>query len=351
VSAAPPAAEREKSDLAARVLAGDRKAVARAITLVEDGNPEGEALLDALYPRTGRAVRIGITGPPGAGKSTLTSALSERLREEGKTVGIVCVDPTSPFSGGALLGDRIRMGRVQTDPGVFIRSMASRGALGGVSRTTSDALDVLDAAGKDVLLVETVGVGQSEVEVAGAADTVVVVLSPEAGDQVQTMKAGLMEIAHVFVVNKCDREGADRMVRALDAMLELGPATRTADAAAAGAAAGGGGGGGGAAPASSWAPPVVKTVASTGEGVPALLAALEAHAGWCRERGESVRRRRARIAGKVRRLVEERLWRLFWRGEAHEAELSRLADEVMSGRATPHGAAAALVERARAGSG
>jgi len=310
------------------VLSGDRKAVARAISLVEDGVPEGATLLDALYPRTGRAARVGITGPPGAGKSTLTSALTERLREAGRTVGIVCVDPTSPFSGGALLGDRIRMTKVSTNTGVFIRSMASRGALGGISRTTGEALDVLDASGKDVLLVETVGVGQSEVEIAGTADTVVVVLSPEAGDSVQTMKAGLMEIAHIFVVNKADREGADRMVRALDAMLELGPSAH---------ASGGAGALGG-----PWAPPVLKTSAASGEGVPELLQAIDRHREFLAANGLVLRKRKQRISAKIRQVVEERLWRKFWGGLAHEAELARLADEVVLGRSTPHAAADAL---------
>ncbi len=312
---APPAA-----DLARRVLSGDRKAVARAISIVEDGAAEAGALLDALYPSTGKAYRVGDTGPPGAGKSTLTAALAERLRQDGRTVGIVAVDPTSPFTGGALLGDRIRMTKVSTDPGVFIRSMASRGSLGGIARTTSEACDVLDAAGKETIFIETVGVGQSEVEVADAADSVVVVLSPEGGDAVQTMKAGLMEIAHVFAVNKADREGADRMVRAVESTLEMGD--HGAD---------------------TWMPPVVKTVASSAEGVRDLWAALEKHRAHLAARGLLDRRRRERVAAKIRLLVEEKLWALFWRGEAHDRELLRLADEVLANRATPYSAAAGLV--------
>ncbi|HVY60781.1 MAG TPA: methylmalonyl Co-A mutase-associated GTPase MeaB, partial [Planctomycetota bacterium] len=270
-------------DLARRVLAGDRKAAARAISIVEDQGAQAGPLLDALYPATGKAYRVGVTGPPGAGKSTLTAALAERLREGGRTVGIVAIDPTSPFTGGALLGDRIRMTKVSTDPGVFIRSMASRGALGGIARTTGEACDVLDASGKETVFIETVGVGQSEVEVAGAADTVCVVVSPEAGDAIQTMKAGLMEIAHVFVVNKCDREGADRMVRAIESMLEL------------------------AMPADGWIPPVVKTAASSGEGVADLVATLEKHRGFLREKGLLDRKRRDRVRARIRSLFEEKL--------------------------------------------
>lgn len=308
------------ADLAARILRGDRKAAARAISLIEDDAPGAAALLDALYPSTGRAYRVGVTGPPGAGKSTLVAALAAHLREQGRTVGIVAVDPTSPFTGGALLGDRIRMTRVATDPGVFIRSMASRGALGGIARTTSEACDVLDALGKDVLLIETVGVGQSEVEIAEAADTTVVVLSPESGDAVQTMKAGLMEVADIFVVNKADREGADKMVRAVEALLEMEAA-------------------------SEWKPPVLKTVASTGGGIPELAAALERHRAYLADKGLLDRKRRDRIEEKIRLLVEEKLWAAFWKGTEWEAEIARWTDEVAAGRATPYAAAARLFER------
>jgi LAO/AO transport system kinase len=333
-------ADRADEDLARRVLAGDRKAAARAISLVEDGAPGAAALLDAIYPATGKAYRVGITGPPGAGKSTLTAALAAHLRTAGRTVGIIAVDPTSPFSGGALLGDRIRMSRVATDPGVFIRSMASRGALGGLARATGEACDVLDASGKETILIETVGVGQSEVEVADAADTTVVVLSPESGDAVQTMKAGLMEIGDIFVVNKADREGADRMVRAIEAMLELGGTGRGAapregaDDAPAGEA---------------WRPPVLRTTAATGEGVGELAAALERHRAWLGARGLLDRKRRERVEEKIRLLVEERLWALFEQGARYREDMGRWTDEVLAGRATPYAAAEAMFERFRAG--
>jgi len=309
-----------------RLEAGERQALARAISLVEDEDPRAKALLDALYGRTGRAYRVGITGPPGAGKSTLAAALARRLRDRGRRVGILAVDPTSPFTGGALLGDRIRMGGVAADPDVFIRSMATRGSLGGIARTTSEAADILDAAGKDVVIVETVGVGQSEVEVRDAVDTTVVVLSPESGDAVQTLKAGLMEIADVFCVNKADREGADRMAAALDAMLELGVDPHRQDAGAV------------------WRPPVVRTAAATGAGVEELDLALERHRAHLEAAGALDRKRRERVEGKIRLLVEEKLWAHVWKGEAFERELARRGEEVLAGRATPYGAAHEIFE-------
>src|SRR5690606_10817327 len=201
--------------------AGKRPALARAISIVENGRPAAQALLNALHARLGRARRIGITGPPGAGKSTLVAALVAALRARGETVGVVAVDPTSPFTGGALLGDRIRMGEVTLDPGVFIRSMATRGSLGGLALATKEVADVLDAFGFDHVLVETVGVGQSELDIAAAADTTIVVLVPESGDSIQAMKAGLMEIADLFVINKADRPGAERLAREVEMMLHL----------------------------------------------------------------------------------------------------------------------------------
>ena len=230
---------------------GDVQAIARTISLIENEHPAAEALLNALFPYTGNAYRIGITGPPGAGKSTLTAQITRQLRKEGKTVGIIAVDPTSPFTGGAVLGDRIRMAEFATDPGVFIRSMASRGSMGGLARRTQDVGDVLDAAGKDVIIYETVGVGQTELDIAEAADTTVVVLVPESGDAIQTMKAGLMEIADIFVVNKSDREGAERIKIELDLMLQLRPTKRA------------------------WEPPIVMTVAYKGEGIEELMKKME----------------------------------------------------------------------------
>src|SRR2546422_3985433 len=234
--------------LAERVFAGDARGIARAISLIEDESPAGAELVRAIYPRTGRAYLVGVTGPPGAGKSTLVDRMTTELRKAGQTVGIVAVDPTSPFSGGAILGDRVRMGTHFGDEGVFIRSMATRGHLGGLARSTSDVALVLDAAGKDIIIIETVGVGQDEVDIVRTADISIVVLVPGTGDEVQALKAGIMEIADIFVANKADREGADRLVQSVSATLALqsfGPGD--------------------------WRPPILKTEGTTGVGDPELL--------------------------------------------------------------------------------
>ncbi len=267
---------------------GDVQAIARTISLIENEHPAAEALLNALFPYTGNAYRIGITGPPGAGKSTLTAQITRQLRKEGKTVGIIAVDPTSPFTGGAVLGDRIRMAEFATDPGVFIRSMASRGSMGGLARRTQDVGDVLDAAGKDVIIYETVGVGQTELDIAEAADTTVVVLVPESGDAIQTMKAGLMEIADIFVVNKSDREGAERIKIELDLMLQLRPTKRA------------------------WEPPIVMTVAYKGEGIEELMKKMEEHLQFLSREEELHRRRKKRFVKKVRELIRKKLSDDFW---------------------------------------
>jgi GTPase len=309
-------------DLAERVQQGDRLACARAITLVENEVPGADLLLSALQPAGGRARRIGVTGPPGAGKSTLVEGLVVALRAQGRTVGVVAVDPTSPFTGGALLGDRIRMTRVATDPGVFIRSMASRGNLGGLAHKTQEALDVLDAFGRDVLLIETVGVGQSEVEIAAQADTTVVVVSPESGDGVQAMKAGLMEIAQVYCINKSDREGTDRIVREIEAMLELSPASRD----------------------QAWKPPVLRTVATRADGVQDLLDAIDRHHEHLVSSGQLDQVREGRATNRVRQLVEHSWRKAFWTS-ARQDQLTELSKQVVAGDLSPYAAAATLLTR------
>ncbi len=295
--------------------------VARALTLVENREPIAADVLHALWSATGRAWRIGVTGPPGAGKSTLVATLIEAFRKAGRTVGVIAVDPTSPFTGGALLGDRVRMGVAHGDAGVFIRSMASRGDLGGLSAAAQEACDVLDAAGKDVVLVETVGVGQTEIEVVDAADTVVVVLHPEAGDAVQAMKAGLMEIADVFALNKADRPGADRLEQEI--LLSLG--LRAHDE-------------------TTWMPPVVRVVATTGEGVDKLLAELERHRADQEARGRLDERRGRRVERRIRLLVESDLReKMFLLPEAR-SRLERLVAEVRAGRTTPYTAARRILD-------
>ncbi len=309
--------------LVVRVRAGEQIAVARALTLVENRTPEASQVLRSLWPHVGRAWRIGITGPPGAGKSTLVAALITALRARGATVGVIAVDPTSPFTGGALLGDRVRMSSAHGDDGVFIRSMASRGDLGGLSAAAQEACDVLDASGKDVILIETVGVGQTEVEVADAADTTVVVLHPEAGDAVQAMKAGLMEIADVFALNKADRPGADRLEQEILVTLGFRPHDET-----------------------TWLPPVVRVVATTGSGVPELLATLDRHRAQVQARGDLERRRAERVEQRIRLLVESELRaRFFGRPDAAE-RLAGFVREVLDGRTTPYDAASRILDAA-----
>ncbi len=285
------------------LLVGNRRALARVISQVEDDGPAAHALLAALHPHTGRAHVIGVTGAPGTGKSTLVNALAKAYRAAGMTVGIIAVDPTSPFSGGALLGDRVRMRDLAGDAGVFIRSMATRGSLGGLARATADVISVLDAAGFDRILVETVGVGQAEIDIASAAHTTIVVEAPGLGDEVQAIKAGVLEIADLFAVNKADREGADHTVLALQMMQGLAPAP----AGHHGASRVSGHAAPGAQPDSAWLPPITKTVALRGEGVEALRDWVERHAVYLRETGQLARREAIRAASALDHILRDRL--------------------------------------------
>ena len=294
--------------LAGRIAGGEPLALARGISHVENESVGFEALLERLDGRTGRARRIGITGPPGAGKSTLTAALTRHYLERSLRVGIVAVDPTSPFTGGALLGDRIRMGELSTEPGVFIRSMASRGSLGGLAEATRAAADLMDAAGYDRVILETLGVGQAELDIAVSADTTAVVLVPESGDGVQAMKAGLMEVADLFVINKSDRPGADRLEKEIAIIMSIRFANRPAAADTTPAAE--------SAPAAKWRMPIFQTVASEARGVEEFAAGLDRHFDWLASSGEletrrrAARRRRAHDALLSRaRRDAERIWR------------------------------------------
>jgi len=310
------------SDFVARALAGERVPLARAISLIENESPEAVAVLDACFARTGKAFRIGITGPPGAGKSTLVTRLAQEYRRRGETVGIVAVDPTSPFSGGALLGDRVRMAELAGDDGIFIRSMATRGSLGGLAVHTSQACDVLDAAGFTRILIETVGVGQSELEVAQTADSTAVVLVPESGDGIQAMKAGLMEIGDLFVINKADREGAERAAYAIHTALDLRM------------------------PAGGWTPPVLSTVASQGTGVEELVDRFEEHLIHLQGHSGLEKRRRRRIEQHLEELLRARLWQDS-RARIGDDVWQRGVDKLVSREWTPHRAAAELAEAAR----
>lgn len=330
---------------------GSFAALARVVSIVENHREGFDDLLAMLHARTGRARRFGLTGPPGAGKSTVTTLLAQRLRAEGHRVGIIAVDPTSPFTGGALLGDRVRMELVALDPGVFIRSMATRGSLGGLAGTTREVADVLDAFGFERIIIETVGVGQSELEVARTADSTVVVLVPESGDSIQTLKAGVMEIADIFVVNKADRPGADRVRNDVELMLGLRKGAhfrnmpahhgidlkRAANPAkiareTAGETAGDG-----------WTPPVLRSVAVKDEGIDELLASLNAHFAYLEKSGALHERRRARLRERVVDAVEQKMRGRLWSDAAVNKWLDAELAALESGRETPHGAADRLL--------
>jgi LAO/AO transport system kinase len=313
---------RSVPELVERARKGEARAVARLISLVEDASPLLREVMAGLAPYTGNAQIVGITGAPGVGKSTSTSALVSQLRATGKRVGVLAVDPSSPFSGGALLGDRVRMQEHATDPEVYIRSMASRGHLGGLAWSTPQALRVLDAAGCDVVLVETVGVGQSEVEIAGLADTTLVLLAPGMGDGIQAAKAGILEIGDVYVVNKADRDGADQVRRELRNMLAL---ARDAEEE------------------NSWHPPIVQTVAQTGQGVDEVVERLDKHRAWLESTGELERRRIRRARDEIESIAVTAL-RKRW-GDVHaRTELDVLAEKVAAGETDPYRAADSLLE-------
>lgn len=325
--------------------AGRKAALARVISMVENETRDLAAVLAELFPRVGRAHRIGITGPPGAGKSTLLSELIRLYRARGETIGVIAVDPTSPYTGGALLGDRIRMNELALDDAVFIRSMATRGSLGGLALTTKEVADVMDAFGFDRVIIETVGVGQSEFAVASAADTTVVVLVPESGDSIQAMKTGLMEASDLFVINKADRPGAERMARDISLMLQLRhgkalrnvPGHHTVDL---------GEPGGNRAAEEVWNIPVLQTVAQTGQGVDALAEALDRHRAWLESSGERERRRETRLAEHVRETVDRALRRTVWIDGIGRAVLEDSLQDIVSGAVTPYDVAARILHEA-----
>ncbi len=317
--------QRSIAEIVQRAQAGEPRAVARLISLVEDASPVLREVAAALAPHTGRAQIVGITGSPGVGKSTATSALVTALRAADKRVGVLAVDPTSPFSGGALLGDRVRMQEHATDAGVYIRSMATRGHLGGLAWAAPQALRVLDAAGCDVVLVETVGVGQSEVEVAGLADTTLVLLAPGMGDGIQAAKAGILEVGDVYVVNKADRDGADQVVRDLRSVLALGAGAPQEPREP------------------RWRPPIVKTVASTGQGLDDLVAAIDKHRDLLEQEGELSRRRELRARREIEAIAVTALRERF--GDLHgHADLDSLAADVADGRRDPYSAADLIID-------
>jgi LAO/AO transport system kinase len=300
------------NNLAQKILNSEKPSIARGISLVENESHQAGELLKILYKNTGKAYLIGITGPPGAGKSTITNSLTKVLREKNYKVGIIAVDPTSPFTGGALLGDRIRMQEIGMDPGVFIRSMATRGSLGGLSKKAKEACEILDAAGKDFIIIETVGVGQSELDIAATADTTIVALVPESGDAVQTMKAGLMEIGDIFVINKADREGSDALGIALRTMLHL---KMTMD--------------------SDREIPVFKTVATKNTGIVELFEAIMKHKDYLETSGKLEEKRKANLLKQIGELVNGKLENKFWTDEKKEA-LEREIKNISGREVTPY---------------
>jgi len=309
------------NELVSRIRSGEVRALSRAISTVEDRTAHSTELLKALFPYSGNALLIGLTGAPGAGKSTLVDQLAREYRKQGKTIGIVAVDPTSPFSGGAILGDRIRMQSHHADTGIYIRSMATRGSLGGLASTTADVATVLDASGRDLVVIETVGVGQDEVDIVRLADVTIVVLVPGMGDDVQTIKAGIMEIADIFVINKSDREGAERVEREIRAMQAL--AQRH----------------------DNWVPPIVKTVASDGTGIPDLVAAIEKYREHQQESHQAEARRIANWRGRIAEMLRDALFQRVLSHYLSDSLAARYATEVAEHKRDPYSLIEKIVDR------
>jgi len=307
-------------DLTEKIFNNERRKVARAISIVEDYNSNASDLLKQIHSQVGKAYRIGITGPPGAGKSTITNQLTKLFRSESKKVGIIAVDPTSPFTGGALLGDRIRMNEIGNDEGVFIRSMATRGSLGGLSKKAIDAADILDAAGYDYIILETVGVGQSELDIVQAADTTIVVLVPESGDSVQAMKAGLMEIADFFILNKSDRPGADQAVASLQTTLMMKDHDEN-----------------------SWMPGIIKTVASENKGLNNVLNEIDRHRNFMQDKKFFLSKREKQAKNRIKEIVEEKLREELW-SESGEKSLNSTLEKVILGNLSPYHIAEEIIE-------
>jgi LAO/AO transport system kinase len=307
-------------NIAEELLSGSRLALSRAITAIENEYDDAVEIMQKIYGSTGKAYVLGITGPPGAGKSTLTDKIAKAYRAMGKTVGIIAIDPTSPFSGGAILGDRIRMSELTLDEGIFIRSMGTRGSLGGLSRKTADTIKLMDAAGKDIILVETVGVGQSEVDIVKTADTTIVVMVPGLGDDIQAIKAGILEIGDVFAINKADREGVDKVYREIEMMLDLNQEKVL------------------------WRPPVKKVIASQNEGVTELLEAIDQHKNWLSESGELSVRRNERIKTELLAILNEHIGRYILAKVTQNGQFDELLHSVEAREVDPYSAVQNIIK-------